>query len=364
MNDQQLMEYLLELIAEAAARIEAKDLTDDQALPQLSKEIAELLQRFNIAAQDVLPQSLVLEYFGSVDEATLLLMEAGAITAAPLAVGAAGEIASSFQTKLHLDALESLLADTMGDLDAAVRMAHETSMESIGDALKAVKADLNKGVIQGNPRKVIQAAVMKSFRENGMKGARSSDGKLLPLDFYSMTVTRTKLRDAAIAGSVNRYVETGQDLVQIIENSDTCPICSRYKDMVVSLTGATEGFPVVGDNGIKLPPMHPNCRGSIRPFTIQFKREDEIKEAQQRNDKYSPERDMRTPAQKKAYAKEQEARRKANEEKKQFMRWQSLLGADAPKTLGSFRRMKRENTLKFQELESLYRSAAMTKGGS
>lgn len=364
MNDAQLMEYLLQIIEDCASAIEGKDLTKDRAAKELADEIAILLNRFDLAAQEVIPKQLILEYFGGVDEATMLLAEAGAVSfATPFALTAAGEVTEAFQTRLHMDALEVLLTDTMESLEAAVRSAHLSTVDSIETTLKKVKADLNKGVIQGDPRKVIQAQVMKSFREDGMKVFFSKNDARLPLDFYAMTVTRTKLREAAVTGSVNRYQETGQDLVQLIENSDTCEICSRLRNMVVSLRGETEGFPVVGQNGVKLPPLHPNCRGSVVPFVIEFKGEEEIQEAKKRNEQYSPTKDMRTPAQRRAYQKEQEARRIANAEKKQFMRWQALLGAEAPKTLGAFRRMKRQNTAKYQELQSLYRSAAMTGRG-
>ncbi|GIO25106.1 hypothetical protein J11TS1_36870 [Oceanobacillus sp. J11TS1] len=42
-----------------------------------------------------------------------------------------------------------------------------------------------------------------------------------------------------------------------------------------------------------------------------------------------------------------------------------MLGDDAPKSLSAFRRMKRQNTTKFQELQSEYRSLAqqISRGG-
>ena len=71
--------------------------------------------------------------------------------------------------------------------------------------------------------------------------------------------------------------------------------------------------------------------------------------------KFDPGKDTRSESDKKEYRKEQEIRRKANEEKKQYYRYVALLGDDAPKTLGGFRRMKRSNSIKYQELKAEYR---------
>ncbi|MFD1066680.1 hypothetical protein [Oceanobacillus locisalsi] len=78
---------------------------------------------------------------------------------------------------------------------------------------------------------------------------------------------------------------------------------------------------------------------------------------------FDPEEDPRTPEQKKAYEKEQDARRRANAEKQQYARFKGVLGDDAPKNLGAFRRMKRQNTVKFQEMQSEYRSLAQRISG-
>lgn len=354
MNEKELQRYLQDIVNLIYLRITETDLTKKKAADQLIKEIGVLIEQFGVTLERVMPEAIAREYFGGIDEASKRLIEAGVITEASKAVTPSGEIAKAFRKGVHLEAVAELLDDTMLDLRAAIRTAKASAAVSIADTLKGVQKDLAQGIISGDPRKVTQARVARTFQENGLTSFITSDGKRLPLDFYSMTVTRTKTREARVNGSVKRYEEFDQDLVRISGNADTCEVCARHQGMVVSLTGKTPGYPVAGED-IPLPAYHPNCRCGIIPFVASRKTAEEIAAAKARNAAYSPTADRRTPAQRKAYEREQKARRQANAEKKQYARWQMVLGDQAPKSIAGFRRMKRQNTLKFQELSAEYR---------
>ena len=97
---------------------------------------------------------------------------------------------------------------------------------------------------------------------------------------------------------------------------------------------------------------------------MEYKSEEEINAESKKWDKFDPEKDTRTPAEKREYERTQKIRAQANAEQKQYARWVALLGDDAPKTIGGFRRMKRENTKNFQKLQSKYRSLSMKKDTS
>ncbi|OAK70088.1 phage minor capsid protein [Lederbergia galactosidilytica] len=342
MTEEKLLLYLNEIIQTIYERIANSDLSKEKQAKKLIEEIHYLLDQFGLAVDQVIPEAIIREYFGGVDGATKALKDLK-IKTRPIS------------RLVHKEAVQNIMDDTLLDMHAAIRTAKVSARKSITGTLQEVKADLAKGIITGDTRKAIQKRVAHSFQRDGLTSFVTIDDRKLPLDFYSMTVTRTKMRDATVTGSVERYKENEQDLVQIIENSDTCPVCARYSGLVVSLTGKTPGYPVVGENDIQLPPYHPNCRGSVRPYVIEFKTESEIQEVKRRNTAYAPDKDPRTPQQRKAYEREQEARRKANAEKKQFSRWQAVMGEDNFKTLGAFRRAKRTNSVRFQELQAEYK---------
>lgn len=366
MNGDDFILYVQNIVAEIYESVGGADFMNPAEEEMVKEKIRLLMRRFDLSIEQVLPQSIIAEFFGGVDEAALALVDNGIDVATGLAIGAGGVIAPEFRVPVYLDPLQEIMDDSFLDLKAARRMAEANAIGTIDKAIGEVKAAIAQGIIQGNPRKVMQTKVMTAFRENGLTSFLTEPDKngvqrRLPLDFYAMTVTRYKVREAGVQGSVTRYTENNQDLVQIIERSSTCGICGKFKGMVVSLTGNTPGYPKIGDKGVKLPPYHPNCYGTTRVFVVKRKTPEEIAAAKARNAEYKEDEDTRTPAQKAAYKKEQEKRRIANEEKKQFMRFNQILGADNFKTLGAFRKAKRENSPKFQELQSNYRSAMQNR---
>lgn len=365
MNGDKLLKHLESIITEIMALVMAADLRNDGSEVALLKKIFNILDQFGYTVEQVLSRELIAEYFGGVDAATAALLAAGESVDPTLAITKDGLIAKPFQSVIHLEAVENLIDDSMLDMSAAIEMAKESAFTTVTDTVEAVRSELVRGQIMGDPRKKITQQVMSAFLDRGLTSFRVEDKngviRNLPLDFYSMTVVRSKMRDAQVQGSKNRYLAAGQDLVIITGNLSSCEHCARFNGMVVSLTGKTPGFPVVGENGIKLPPYHPNCRCGHRVFIMRAATKAEIDKALAKNKAYKPTGDPRSPAHKAAYDREQEGRRKARAELKQFQRWQNGLGAEAPKTLAAFRRMKRQNTTKFQELQSAYRSWALTK---
>lgn len=362
MNSDQLIAYIVQVVEEIFQSVmSAKDLLEDKNKMRLIEAIFRALDQLGVVIEEVIPQEILKTYYSAVDEASVLLEEAGVPVDGGVVLATTGQVASGFQTRIHIEAVQALVEDTLLDLAAAIRTAKQNAQVNIEQALADVKYDIARGLIVGDPNKIVSKRVAQSFLKNGLTAFVTSDGKRLPLDFYARTVTKTKMREASTKGHVNRYLENGVSLVKVDEHLPTCHVCSRYAGMVISLTRGNEGFKSIYDVGVRLPPYHPNCEHTIRPFVIEFKTEEEIQEEKDKWKNWNPEKDVRTPAQKKAYEKEQAIRRRANEEKKQFIRWQSVLGAEMPKTLGAFRRMKRANSLRYQELKSMYLSAVHTK---
>lgn len=365
MNSDLLLTYLEKVIMEMLETVAAADFMADGAEGEVMQKINNILRQFGVTIEQVMPQAIILDYFGGVDEATAMIQEAGAAINPTLAITPEGLVAQPFQKTIHLRAVEELVDNAMLDMSAAILTAQASAGVVIAETLAKVKEDIAIGAIRGDARKTIQNRVMASFLADGMTSFQVEDknGKIrnLPLRFYAMTVVRTKSREATVQGSKNRYIDSGHDLVQITGNGDSCETCARYNGLVVSLTGKTPGYPVLGSRGIKLPPYHPNCRCGHRVFILRYASDEEIQEAKKRNKAYKETGDPRTPAQKAAYEDEQRKRQVANNNLKQFVRWQSALGAEAPKTFGAFQRMKRQNTVKFQQLQSEYLSISHTK---
>jgi hypothetical protein len=352
MSPDKLIDYFSFVVQDILSQVgSADDLQNDANALDLINSILKTLDRLKITVSDVIPEQVLNAYFGGVDEGTKRLIEAGLKIKKASALTKDGKVRKEFQSPVHLEAVQNIVEDTMMDLQAAIRTAKKSAKASIDGALKAVKKDIANGLIVGDPRKVIQARVAKSFAENGLTSFVTSDDKRLPLDFYSQTVVRTKMRTANTQGAVNRYSENDVTLVKVDEHQPTCHVCAGYGGKVFCPDGSDKRFP----DG-PLPPYHPNCRHTVAPYVADFHSEGEIQSEINKWKNFKPDKDVRSASQRKAYEKEQEIRRIANQEKKMFARYQMVLGPDCPKTIGAFRRMKRQNTVRFQELQSEYRS--------
>lgn len=359
MPDDELLELLQGILTDIYEKVGATDWTKERQQRVVKAQIVELLRRFDVAVDELVPRMITEEYFKGVESAGAALVKEGVLSSSAAAIDASGRITKEFRKPIYLDPLQTILEDTFLDLKAAIRTAEMSSITTIDSTIKKVKDEIAKGTISGNSRKVMQASVAKAFREDGMTAFITKDGKSLPLDFYAMTVTRTKTRVAGVEAASKRYEDNGQDLVQIVGAGDSCDICSRYQGMVFSLNGNTPGFPVAGPRD--LPPYHPNCFDSTTVYVLSRKEQSEIDRVKQRNSEFDPNVDRRSKREREEYERTQKKRRQANEEKKQFMRFNAALGADNFKTLGAFRKAKRENSPKFQELQSAYRSAMANK---
>ncbi|WP_273122774.1 phage minor capsid protein [Bacillus weihaiensis] len=349
MNYNQLIDYFAQVIQEIFNRVgNAKDLTNDKNAQELIKAILSALDSLGLKTSEVMPKELEKAYLQAVSDSTKDLVaqnvKVDALTPAEVV-----------RKKLHVAALKILVRDTLEDLRTAIRTARNSAVTTIKRVLSKTKKEITKGLIKGNSRKFVSKKVAKAFQEEGLVCFVTSDNKRIRLDKYAKIVTSVKMRDASTQGAVNRYKESGVDLVRISSQKPTCHVCSRYSDMVISLTGKHKGFKSINDVGVRLPPYHPHCRCTCSSYVIEYKTDAEIKEEQEKWNSFSLSVDNRSPAEKRAYDKEQEIRRKAHEELKLYEKYSAVLGDSMYKTIGAFRRAKRSNAKSWQEMQVKYR---------
>jgi SPP1 gp7 family putative phage head morphogenesis protein len=333
------MEDLLRIIQQATGYFltsfdQVNDITNEKERRRIYQIITSTLEQLGQQVAEVVPSSIV-------DEYTAGFAEAGAL----MVSGGAANVRGNLTTAVHVEAVQFLAQATVDDLQASFRTASTLGIANIEMDLKEIQDKMAQGILVGSAKRVTTTRVQKAFREKGLTSFITSDNKKLPLDFYAMTVVRTKQKQAQIQGAVNRYKENGVKYIQIGERHPTCKVCASRNGLIVAFEPNDEGVPTVDEIG-GLPPFHPNCRHTIRP----------IMSLEGRDIRPFRETDPRTPAQRKAYDLEQKIRVKANAEKKQFRNLQAALGDRAPKNIGAFRRMKRANNQEWKDLQSEYRN--------
>ncbi|OOV78898.1 phage minor capsid protein [Mammaliicoccus fleurettii] len=264
-------------------------------------------------------------------------------------------LSNELNSQVHQSALANITSDTMMDLQAALRQAFFTTVTTINQTLLEVQSDISRGILYGQSRRKIIQRVSDSFVKGGMKSFRTIDNKLLPLDFYTETVVRTKISAARTHAHVNHYLATDNDLVYVTGDLNTCSECAKYQDKVFSLTGKDTRFPQLDVRDVI--PVHPNCKCSVRPFVADFKTDSEINKYIAKGKDFNPNLDPRTKKQRESYERDQKLKRKARQEMKNYNSIKAILGDDAPKSLGAYRRMKRSNSTGYVKMKQKLRVA-------
>ncbi len=72
-------------------------------------------------------------------------------------------------------------------------------------------------------------------------------------------------REAVTAGTVNRNLEAGNDLVMVTSHGARDG-CQFYEGKVFSISGTHPTYPPLSSIPNGGPPFHPNCRHNLAPF--------------------------------------------------------------------------------------------------
>ena len=313
------------------------DIMNDEKKTRLFNMVAYFLNQAGLQLTEVFPAEIADAYTAGHNLGADLLAESGL-----------ENVTGNLTDQVHVQAVQEVAVQGVNDMQAALRTAAATFISDIGSILESVQTEIGSGILQGDATRTITQRVQMEFLRHGMTAFITSDNRRLPLDFYAMTVTRTKVRQAHTNGAANRYQENGVDLVRFPTRSHTCHICGAREKLVISLRGETEGYPTAAEIG-GLPPWHCNCRHYPIPVT--------------NPSEYPPKRftgrDMRSEASKDTYKNEQAIRRKANEEKKLYMKMKAEAdsrGESFP-SIGTWRRMRRKNDQKWKDLQAAYKES-------
>lgn len=337
MKENQVKDMVLFLQRQISVLILTTNVLNDNDRNKMLRNINHLIEINHYNVTELVSEELANEYQTELERAEQLLQERGL------------ELSTTLNAMAQGNAIRVIIDDAMQDLSAAYRTARINMAKNIEKTIEEVKEEIAKGIMYGDTRKKTTKRVQESFLKEGMTSFVTKDGKQLPLDFYSETVVRTKTRTARIHAHTDTYESYGVDLVEVVGASDPCPHCGAYHNIVFSMNGDDPRFPHINVKDIF--PLHPNCRCSVIPFVAELEDDEDVKEKVEQSKLFDPNKDRRTEEQKKAYNDMQKARRKARQEVKDYDKIKGILGSDAPKTIGAYRRMKRNKTKGYFEMQ-------------
>lgn len=348
MKDNVVKDRILYLQRKIGLLIATREVLNNKEKEKMIRNIENLMEQSHEEVTNLVSEDIVSIYEEQLNNAVNYLKAKNVLST------------SSLNSQVHAFALDNILTDTMLDLSSAYRTAQQRLIGNIDETLNQVQEDIADGVMFGDTRRKTVKRVYDDFLDKGLTSFTTVDGKELPLDFYAETVVRTKTSTASINAHANTYKEAGVNLVEVVGASDPCGDCSAYQNIVFSLDGQDDRFPHVDVQSLF--PLHPNCRCNVLPYVLEYEESESIDEKIKKGKTFNPNVDARTKKQKEEYDDIQRRRRIARQEVKQYDKIKGVLGNDAPKTIGAYRRMKRSKSKRYKEIQAQMRSLNKMEG--
>lgn len=149
----------------------------------------------------------------------------------------------------------------------ALRGTHLQILRSSLDVYRTAVYEAGTTSVVTGVRTRRQAAqqVLDRFANRGVTGFVDRTGRAWSLESYSEMAVRTSAGRAQVAGTLDRFTDAGRDMVIVSDAPQECQVCRPWEGRVLSISGATPGYPTVGaatSAGL----FHANCRHALGAY--------------------------------------------------------------------------------------------------
>ena len=225
----------------------------------LQREIAGILQELDEDTAEWIAKNIPKAYLRGVRVADLSFAE----------IGVAGP--GTIQPLIHREAIQVLVNDLQDDLlDSTTRLERgyrtlirRTQLVTAQD--KAITETVARGIAEGKARREVSREIKNKLIDDLKDRSLVINGRSYDVGKYAELVARTKTREAQTAGTVNRVIESGHDLVMVTAHGAKDG-CGFYEGKVFSVSGTHGSYPPLANVPNGGPPFHPNCKHGLAPF--------------------------------------------------------------------------------------------------
>ena len=266
---------------------------------------------------------------------------------------------------LNTSQIELITQNANIDLNKAINIVGRRVQDAVREA--GIEATAEK-LTTGQTIREIQKNLQDKLKQQNLTAVEYANGTKMPIEKYAETVARSTTAETQNKAKVIQGQDWGYDLVRFTEHSPTCEVCSMYQGRVYALTkeaangkykgskGQALHFPYLYDTALisGYSTIHPNCRHRLSVLPAGAYTAAEMEDFSRKS--MQPFEDMRSDQERKAYAKEQEVKRKRNESRKQYEKIKAALPNDAPKTFAAYVKMKSAKSERYKELLKDYRT--------
>lgn len=254
-------------------------------------------------------------------------------------------------TKTHEKRIDVLIRNTNNKL----RTANTYIGRRIQDTVRQISIEsVAQAQAMGVSVKQLRQDLTTRFVNNNILAIKTRTGKNINIEAYAGTVARSTMTEAQNKATMIHSQELGYDLVQMSEHHSPCPICAPLESRIYSISGNDTRYPPLDFAfGSGYANIHPNCRHILLPYIEKL---DDSAALNRRFSNRPFDIDPRSKAEIDKYNKQQKENAERNRDKRQYERYKLTLKEKAPKTFAGFRKMKKSNSGKYQELLSEYKS--------
>lgn len=264
--------------------------------------------------------------------------------------------------------------------DVAINNAKTNLNSYLTDAINSTREHMNtevqqaaidateEAITKGQRTQVMQDNLIEALKKKGIESVsyvRNGQTCYIQLDTYAELVARTTEHEIRNTANINLGARIGNDLVHMSEHIGACPICTPYQGRVYSISGKDTRYPYLYSTpwSSTYQNFHPRCRHILTQWIEDLHTDAENDKMQEYSNRSfeiggTGWTKKQTEAAKKSlesYREIEKRIRKLYTDRKQYERYQAVLGDDAPKTFSAFRRMKTAKSERWKQLEKEYR---------
>jgi hypothetical protein len=190
--------------------------------------------------------------------------------------------------RVNRDKVEAIVSDTYNDILLATQNTEKHIKGLVRDTVSkvaqynAVKNTNYTEQAEQLKKELSKKGLSERIVKEGFVGIVDKKGRRWDLGVYSKMVMKTKINDAFKEGVMQRAKEEGMDLAVISDHSAD-DACSKWEGVVVSMTGATKGYPTYAEARGTNQVFHPNCEHTLHPIrSLDMLHPDDIAEAKRK----------------------------------------------------------------------------------
>lgn len=142
----------------------------------------------------------------------------------------------------------------------AIESSHLKILRAAQDVYRDTITEASEQVLIGTEtRREAAQRALNRLADKGITGLVDAAGRNWDLASYAEMAVRTATGHASTQGYLDKMTATGHDLVIVSAHGAACRLCGPWEGRVLSITGATPGYPTVAE-ATAAGLFHPNCR--------------------------------------------------------------------------------------------------------